>query len=245
MRISRILILLFAVFVGLYVIPYLIFRAPMEREAYDTHVTQNLEKIKAALNQSVEYRLCIYEGSFPFSSRRGRPRHYGGPDRQCDRCEDLYAAGLLTKSIEEYVPDVMEPTGEGNYQYNPPNMKKFDVQYELTDFGRSVYNEGGGDLARMPDRPRFCFGKPKLQKITSTQAPMMMGTQVAIGIQYIIEVENPHPFLFDPANKPLGLKLPKQGKVVLYPPENTTVMIYPGGHIELDSSVSYGPYVRQ
>jgi len=223
MRISRILLLLFAVAAGLYFVPRLLVLKPMEQELYNEYVAQKLPKIKQVINEALSSRdgVCIYEGPFPFNSRDiFKGRHWITYDPKihrsgCDRCEDLYQAGLLTKSIEE---------GRG---------RVLNTRYELSDFGASVYTEEPPHPSWGKRRPRFCFGKTVLLKIDPAQPVPSSAGGAEIDIKYVAEVSNPHPFLFDPRSKPLRLAVPQNSKPAVYPVRAVTVSIHADGDAEL------------
>lgn len=231
MRISRILILLAAVLVGSQLIPYLAVIRPVEQEKYDEYVTKRMDQITTALNESIRYRdrACVYEGPFPYSSETKRRR-----GNHCDRCDDLHQAGLVTKTLNEF---------------DAGGVKRYDMRFELTDLGRSVYIPGEpGALVQASNGPRFCFGRSTLHKIVEALPPVSLDGNTIVGIKYVVKLEDAHPFLFDPGSKPLRLVVPKpddrqKDKLPVYPPEITGVIFRPSGDIDIDPSFRYGKFL--
>lgn len=233
MRISRVLLLLFAVAAGLYFVPRLLVLKPMEQELYNEYVTQKLPKIKQVINEALSSRdgVCVYEGPFPFNSRDiFKPDPWTSYDPKihrsgCDRCEDLYQAGLLTKSIEDDKGQV-------------PNAR-----FELSDFGISVYTEEPPHPSFGKRQPRFCFGKTVLLKIEQAQPVPSSAGGAEVDIKYVAEVFNPHPFLFDPRSKPLRLTVPQNSKPAVYPARAVTIYLHADGNAEL--AEAHRPRVRE
>lgn len=173
------------------------------------------------LDREISSRLmCIHEGPFPFdTAERGR--------LPCQRCEDLKAAGLLTRS-------------------ESPNATPERVawRYELTELGKALYTEEqdpvSGDRA-----PRLCLARTKVHHLASAQPAFTIGGRMAIGVDYVAEALDPHPLAFDPAARPLELPVPARGVPALLPPVRTTVMLTPWGEFsETDPTFRYGSRIN-
>ena len=164
--------------------------------------------------------MCIHEGPFPFdTSARGR--------LPCQRCEDLKAAGLLTRS------ESPEATPE-----------RVAWRYELTDLGKALYTQEqdpvSGDRA-----PRLCLARTKVHHLASAQPALNISGRMAIGVDYVAEAVDPHPLAFDPAAQPLKLPVPARGVPALLPPVRTTMMLTPWGEFsETDPTFRYGSRVN-
>lgn len=212
-----------AIFAGLY-IPYALTEKRRKGEVYDHVVTKRMDQFKETINWMLAERdgVCVYEGPFPYSTRDER-RSFG-----CNRCEDLYQAGLVTKSVSSY-----EEFGR----------EKFDARFELTALGRSVYAEDINHLGKRVNA-RFCFGRTALHKIVEVLPPMNLGGATLVGVKYVAEVLEPHPFLFDPQSEPLRLAVPQRGERLLYPPRVTTLAVQHDGTVDI-SHIKYGKYVNE
>lgn len=242
MRMSRVAVLLFAVFAGLYLIPHLIVTRPFERERYDAEVTQKLHQIKDALNEYLGTRdgVCIDGGPETFKTGDYRASGPFAPldetdvyRPRCDRCDDLEEAGLLRKGLFE------------KRAYDGTSTE--EARFELTDLGKSAYSEEIRPSALIPSVSvvnwKFCFGKTTVAKIVEALPPMNFHGSIAVGVKYIAQVEDPSPFLFDPRSKPLRLAIPKRGNPALYPPRVTSVLFYPNGKVEVEDRLRYGKYI--
>lgn len=242
MRISRVAILLFAVFAGLYLIPHLLVTRPFERERYSSEVTQKLGQIKQALNEFLQTRdgVCIYGDPETFKATDYRASGPFAPldendvyRPRCDRCDDLAEAGLLRRGLVE------------KRAYDGTSTQ--EARFELTELGRSAYSEDIRPSTLIPSVTvvnwKFCFGKTTVAKIVEALPPMNFHGSIAVGVKYIAQVEDPNPFLFDPRSKPLRLAVPRQGTQALYPPRVTSVMFYPNGKVEVEDRLRYGKFV--
>ncbi len=189
------------------------------------HVSAETRKFETAIVQGLDREiaagyLCLRAGPFPVDTR----------DRwrlQCDRCEDLNAAGLVERTAgPDATPD------------------KPQWIYELTELGKSVYTTEEDSVSG--DRsPRFCFGRAKVRRLVSSQPPFTMGGQKAIGLTYEMEAIDPHPFLFDPKAQPLKMPTPGREVPKVFPPVTTTVMLTPwGSYLGTDPSFKYGAAAR-
>jgi len=237
-KLSRIALLLFAVFAGLYWVPRLLVVDPQARSEYDTYVTARLPQFERALNDALmaEAPACVRDGHLlntrefaargPFDAAANvyRPR--------CDRCDDLAAAGLLNKIVE----DSLDRGGN------------VTTRYELTTLGRSVYSEelrplqgGAGTYVTW----RFCFGTAALHEITEALAPLALGGNMYVGVEYVPRIVDPHPFLFDPKSRPLRLAVPTNTDPALLPPRVTTLAIHPDNSVHMDGSMRYGKFVNR
>lgn len=228
-------LLIIAIFVALY---YIIGKSLM-REGANEYLDKHAPKVKQLLNDALAKpdAICIYEGPFPYlHDSQDSARVFG---KRCDRCEDLYEAGLLTKTIAE--------------QINDRGQKYYATRYDLTEFGKSVYAEepetssSQGTSVQNAGRkvPRFCFGKTALHKVIEMIPPMTSGGNTYLGLEYVAEIVDPHPFLYDPASKPLHLPVPDSSRPALYPPQVATIVTYPDGTMEIDNSFRYGKYVNR
>ncbi|MGH8144069.1 MAG: hypothetical protein ACREU2_16325 [Steroidobacteraceae bacterium] len=231
--------MLFAVFAGLYLIPRLLVIAPFERARYDATVTQKLGQIKQALNAYLSerdgvyvygdpemYRTNFYRTSGPFA-----PLDETGVYRpRCDRCDNLAEAGLLRKALVE--------------KHAADGTSTVEAQFELTKLGKSVYSE---HIRPAPSDTlvswKFCLGKTTVEKIVEALPPVNFHGNVAVGIKYIAQVEDPNPLLFDPRSKPLRLAVPERGSPALYPPRVTTVIFRPTGQAEVEDRLRYGKFI--
>lgn len=243
MRITRVLILLFAVFAGIYLVPRLIVAWPFEQARYDEYVTQRMPRIQTLLNQALSERdgVCLHgdpyivylhehKSSGPFALDDD-PKIYRP---ECNRCDDLVEAGLLTKSVSETTDRF--------------GIATFSARFTLTEFGKSVYIEElkpGRSLDYLLVNWKFCFGKTTLYKIEETLAPASFGGDVVVGVKYIAQVIDPHPFLFDPRSRPLRLPVPSNTTPALFPPRVTTIVFHASGGVDIDDSVKYGKYINE
>ena len=221
----NVIILLAAVVAGLY-IPYALTVKRQQQEIFEDTVTKRMQQITEALDRTLAEgdRACIYEGPFPYSTRESRSA------LGCNRCDDLYEAGLVTKSVETY-----EEYGQ----------TKYDARFELTSLGQSVYSDETNPRTGGKYKARFCFGHTAVHRIVETLPPLSLGGNKFVGIKYVAKVVDPHPFLFDPRNHPLRLAVPQKGEPALYPPAITTAVIRGDGSIDIDGSFRYGKYVNQ
>lgn len=221
MKIRNILILLGIVF--------LLFKIPswLGQKGIQAKYTN---EFKAKINEEIKYMACVKEGPFPFSSSTGRQSASSSyVTHNCEKCDVLYQAGLLSKEVIENPP----APGQGSQKSG------FDTRYELTDLGNSVYTVGTSDGPYSKDPSRFCFGKARVNEITRTIGPVMLGGVQNIGIRYVAVLDNPHPFLNEPQAQLLGLPLPK-GTPPLYPEANVTAVFYSQKEFELDGSLKLG-----
>lgn len=189
------------------------------RNPISAGAAEHMDEIVAGLNGGGGSQVaCLREGPFPVDT--------GGRQRpSCRRCEDLAAAGLLTRE-----------------QVGDPKSGSSHYIYDLTPFGRSVYTTEEDPVSH--DRyPRFCFGSTRVYKVVAAQSPLHIGGQIVIGVEYVVEVVDPHPFLFDPKSRVLNLPLPKRGTPALYAPARTTVLLSAHGQfLYADPSYRYGSW---
>lgn len=193
-------------------------------ERIDPAAAPYLDGIRAGIERelAVSDLTCVFAGPFPLDTA---DRHR----LPCPRCAALHAAGLLDRT----------PVGE-------PRAKtgRQDYLYRLTAFGRSVYAEDEEADSGMR-RPRFCFGRVRVQRITEALAPLRVGN-VFVGVRYVAMVPNPHPFLFDARSAALGLSVPDRGPPALYPPRVTTASLMPDGRfLETDGTMRYGRFLNE
>jgi len=179
------------------------------------------DAVRLELEKYVSGMACMPTRAFPLEETSRS---------SCYECGKLVDAGLLEKES-----DASE--GESNMSFRRSH-------YYLTDIGESVYEPGTDSFG--PDGPRFCFGNPRLVKITGTFGPVMMGGSRNYGIKFLVELESPSPYIFDERAQKLGIKLPAPvmvGKPVFYPEQNVTAVINPNNPNDfyLDSSMSIGP----
>lgn len=192
--------------------------------------SKQLEDVRNELNPYLQYRACIREGPFPFSSLEAKMKgsRYK-PGRTCEKCELLAHAGLLTKNIAEYeIPPSEEyPNGDTVYE----------VVYDLSELGRAHYIEGASDSVYELNTHRFCFGKARIDKFTRIIGPERIGMTVYTTFRYIAVLDNPSPYLKDPRAKLLDIEIP-EGDPLRYKESYTTAVLGPNGEIErLDSSM--------
>lgn len=189
--------------------------------------------VREKINEEIANMACVQTMTFPFSAR-GISR--GG----CFECEKFVEAGLLTKVEEEdpFASDSQEAFGRGG-------GREPDIRFELSELGMETYIPGGEDETYGKVPPRFCFGTAHVSKITRLVGPVMFNNAKVIGIRYIAELENPHPFIFDPRAKLLKIPLPnasQEGMPVLYPEENVSAIFNPNDPKDfyLDASFQVG-----
>jgi hypothetical protein len=207
-KISNVLILLGAVFAGLYLVPRLVTTARTP-DTPDPYAQRDRAQIVAAIEEHVANfnPACLrVADSFPYDSRRDR--------QQCQACETLEQAGLLTRVFAE------ENDAAGNVRYV--------TRYELSQLGEAVYRPGSGGYN---DASRFCFGEARLHEIKGIRRVMGPGAYV-FGVRYQIEIVNPHPFLYDPRAEALGLKRPSEGTPALLPAQDAQFTQIPGGSLD-------------
>lgn len=233
MKVRNVLILLAAVYLGLFQIPYWLTMSEHEqglKAEKKSLVESHLNDFKEKINEDIKYLACLKEGPFPFSTLGGnKSEDSSNVTYKCEKCDMLFHAGLLDKKVIEYIP--------------PPEMQKiggskFETRFELTDLGRSAYVQGTTDGPYSKDPPRFCFGNARVDEITRTIGPINFGGNKNVGIRYVAVLENPHPYLSDPRAQLLGIPLPL-GNPPLYPEANVTAMFYADdSNFELDSSLT-------
>ena len=188
------------------------------------HVVTLPEPIKAQLDDIVDTMACIKTESFPLEIESSRSKY-------CFDCDKLVAAGLLTKETET---DAFESSGT-----------PVRVTYDLTDIGESAYvTSGTGETGY--GTSSFCFGKPHIAKITRVFGPVAFGTRQNLGIRYIVQLDDPNPYVFDPRARNLGIPLPDAmmpGKPALYPEQDVTAVInaYNPNDVYIDGSMHVGP----
>lgn len=182
------------------------------------------EPIKSELESEVAKMACIKTESFPFVSDSYKRQ-------SCLDCEKFVVAGLLTKKIES----------DGSAGEGVPTS----ITYDLTDTGESAYVPSStGEIAY--GASSFCFGKPRILKITRLFGPVAIGTRNNLGIRFVVQLDDPNPFIFDPRARNLGIPLPDAmmpGKPVLYPEQDVTAVInaYNQNDFYLDASMHVGP----
>lgn len=238
MQLSRVLLLLFAVVMGLYVVPRLLITSPAGRSA---DVADKMPLIESALNDMLSRHdgACLYGKPYIIPGDATVTGPFTGADagylpRTCDRCDDLTAAGLLDKTVTESSDD---RTGT-----------QFTARFRLTPFGREVYSE---DIRPSRDSKltvvqwKFCFGETRLYRVDETLPPVQFGGNTYVGVKYTSEVVNPLPFLFDPKSSPLRLDVPSEGSPALNAPRVTSIVFYPEGDAEVDDAFRYGKFVNQ
>lgn len=191
------------------------------------------EPIKIELDKIITNMACIQTGQFPHVVKDEFPT-------PCTYCERLVEAGLLTKE--------REAGGSGFPSDSPPGAaaQPANVRYDLTDAGKSAYTFGVSENTYGPDASRFCFGKPHLLQVTRIFGPVMLGGQKNFGIRYIVQLDEPNAYLFDPRAKVLDIPLPTPvfpGKPVLYPPQDVTAVMNPNNPNDfyLDTKLKIGP----
>jgi hypothetical protein len=170
--------------------------------------------IRERINEDIANMACVTAPPLPFSSRE-RPRG------SCFGCDKFVEAGLLTKVVAEntFASDFLETYKRGA-----------DIRFELTELGMETYILGVGDDPYGNERSRFCFGTPRLSKVTRLVGPVLFNNAKVIGIRYIVELENPHPFILAPRAKLLGIPLPNAnplGGPVYYPEANVSAIFNP------------------
>lgn len=179
-----------------------------KKDAADTSLSS---PVREKINEEIANMACVQTTNFPYSSRDKSSGH-------CFGCDKFAEAGLLTRVDEE---DPFAFDSRGSYR------GALAYRFELTELGMETYIPAGGVDASDDDAPRFCFGTAHVSKITRLVGPLMLNNQRVIGIRYIAELENPHPFIFDPRAKLLNIPLPTHnplGGPVLYPEANVSAI---------------------
>ena len=159
---------------------------------------------------------------FPFSTRENKAQ--GKIDKHCDRCKDLYNAGLLSETVEEYT--------------DQQGQKAYDIRYELTALGRSVFLSNAGE-GSTNQSGKICFGSVRLYRIDEIHAPISINGETIYGVTYTMEMVAPNPFIFDPRSKILGVETLHPGSPALYAPRKTSVVLK-GDSGYVDDSFQYG-----
>jgi hypothetical protein len=184
------------------------------------------EPIKIELDKVVAEMACMPTRALPFVSDQ---QH----NQTCFECDNLVQAGLLTRE------------GSTDSTGNSEGTLPANVRYNLTDIGEGAYVQATGD-GPYGSTPRFCFGNPRVYRVTSTFGPVVLGGAKNFGIRYIVQLDNPNPYLFDPRAKLLRIRLPNpamEGKPVFYPEQNITAVINQNNPNDfyLDGSLQIGP----
>ncbi|MBU0622290.1 MAG: hypothetical protein KJ795_10610 [Gammaproteobacteria bacterium] len=179
------------------------------------------EAIKQEIEEYVSGLACISTRAFPHEETSGS---------SCYECKKLIEAGLVEKEVI---------SGDEGF-----STSSNSIRYYLTDYGESAYVPGTETFG--PEGPQFCFGNPRLAKITGTYGPVMLGGEKHFGISILVQLDDPNPYLFDSRANKLGIKLPDPGMVgkpVYYPELNVTAIFNPNNPNDfyLDPSMSIGP----
>ena len=182
--------------------------------------------------------LCIEAGPFPFEAGRGG---------NCDRCQELAAAGLLVRGTT--------PTGRVRYDLSAEGKPLYRLapDPEFMDVvGRRFAQNRPGEKLPPPstwNRPRVCFGKTRFHAIAAALPPMDDGGVYYHSIKLVAVAEDTSGLLFDPRIANLGLKLPPRpapGQPALYAPEVTTFQVVRmTREYVVDDGIRYGPWALE
>lgn len=196
--------------------------------------------MRAAWNEGAIERepLCIEAGPFPFEAGRGG---------NCDRCQELAAAGLLVRgtSATGRVTYALSPEGKPLYRLAP------DPEFLEIVAARFAKNRPGEKMppASTWNRPRLCFGRTRFHSVAAALPPMDDGGVYYHSIKLVAEAEDTSGLLFDPRIARLGLELPPRpapGQPALYPPRIVTFQIVRmTKEYVVDDSVRYGPWALE
>lgn len=214
MKLSNVLVVIAAITLS-GIVPRLIHGNP----EYEKYVTNNRQAIEKAIQETLSRSdpVCLNIEPFPatFDSN--------GPFFSCEHCDDLQQLGLVDKEIREL------PSDDGN------GMRHV-ITYTLTSSGESAYREtdsfsrGAG----------ICLGKTTLHEILDISQPQkineMFGPNpvwTGIIVEYTAKVLDPHPALFDPKVKSLGITAPEQGDPVQYPSQEIAISFDENGKLLL------------
>jgi len=196
--------------------------------------------MRAAWNEGAIERepLCIEAGPFPFEAGRGG---------NCDRCQELAAAGLLVRGTS--------PTGRVTYALSAEGKPLYrlapDPEFLEMVAARFAKNRPGEKMppASTWNRPRLCFGRTRFHSIAAALPPMDDGSVFYHSIKLVAEAEDTSGLLFDPRIAGLGLELPPRpapGQPALYPPRIVTFQIVRmTKEYVVDDSVRYGPWALE
>jgi hypothetical protein len=196
-------------------------------------------KMRAAWDEGPIERepLCVEAGPFPYEAGRGG---------NCDRCQELAAAGLLLRgtSATGRVTYDLSAAGKPLYRLAP------DPDFIEMVRARFEKNRPG---EKMPppstwNRPRICLGRTRFHSIAAALPPMDDGGVFYHSIKMVAVAEDTSGLLFDPRIAGLGLKLPPQpapGQPALYPPEIVTYEIPRLTREYALTTVKYGPWALE
>lgn len=194
--------------------------------------------MRAAWNEGAIERepLCIEAGPFPFEA---------GARGNCDRCQELAAAGLLVRGTS--------PTGRVTYTLSTDGKPLYrlapDPEFLEMVEDRFEKNRPGEKMppASTWNRPRFCFGRTRFHSIAAALPPMADGGVYYHSIKLVTAAEDTSGLLFDPRIASLGLELPPRpapGQPALYAPRIVTFQVVrDSGEYVVDDSVRYGAWV--
>jgi hypothetical protein len=183
--------------------------------------------------------LCIYAGPFPLELRNKFKR--------CDHCEDLVAAGLLTKeTVEEdkFSFERFDLTESGSAHYEEEADPELLARVKRRLEARGEKREPDADALA---NPRLCFGKERFHHIAEALGPFHLGADTYVSVKVVAEVKDPSPLLWDPKLAPLKLTIPpkpKPGEPVLQLPRIVTFRMMPGDRAEIDN-MRYGAWVNE
>jgi hypothetical protein len=197
---------------------------------------------KAFDEQAIENEpLCIKAGPFPF---RG-----GARKGNCDRCQELAAAGFLTQRIAGetdggYVEYTLSPAGAAIYRKAP------DPEYLDIVRARFAAQGRGGEEpdAEALEQPRLCFGRTRFHEVVDSLAPFTFSGTVSTSVKLVAIAEDSEGVLFDPQVATLGLPLPprpKPGEPALYPPRVVNFEAIRGEDALEITSLRYGAWVDE
>jgi hypothetical protein len=184
--------------------------------------------------------LCVVAGPFPLETRG---------NKRCEHCEDLVAAGLLTKetvekgnaSLERF--DLTE-SGSEHYKEDADPDLLASVRRRVEARGEKWRESNAAALAK----PRFCFGKERFHHIAEALSPLRDGAITFVSVKLVTEVEEASPLLWDPKLSPLKLAIPpkpKAGQPVLQVPRVVTFRVMPGDKDAEIDNLRYGKWVNE
>lgn len=182
--------------------------------------------------------LCIEAGPFPFEAGRGG---------NCDRCQELAAAGLLVRGTGA--------TGRVTYDLSAVGKPLYRLapDPEFIDLVRARFEKNRPGEKMPPaatwNRPRMCFGRTRFHAIAAALPPMDNGGSYYHSIKLVAAAEDTSGLLFDPRVANLGLKLPPRpapGQPAVYAPEIVTYeVVKMTREYVVDSGTRYGPWALE
>lgn len=156
----------------------------------EKYVQPNASAIRVALIEDLAQRwdpACVPVPRMPYESALSQ--------ENCDRCEALVDAGMLSREVHTVTVAGAPATS---------------ARYELTQEAAALYRADLRDRKRR-SLPGLCFGETRLAD-ASFSVPGTMST-LTVHVLYRAQVENPHPLLYGPHAGPLGLPALSRGSL--------------------------------